>query len=162
MMYYWLKVQKINIDGLSEKLLYWKIPDWSIMVTYMRVKVIDNSKWNLARDWFWRQNVKEECYSGTSYSVTGRTAWKRGATLSAGKWSMVAPSQRSFSRKLKLENDNCPLIYYPRLCLCKQMNAEYSIRRTVDMPLYVSFPAFREDHLVGGWRVGRRRRTGVF
>ena len=69
---------------------------------------------------------------------------------------MVALSQRSFSRKLKLENDNCPLIYYPIPCLCKQMNEEHSNKEynryiCLERIFIAPFPLFRGSSC---WRMG--------
>ena len=78
----------------------------SISLTSVRVKVINNSNWNLAKDWFWRQNARER-----PWLLSQREEQQRGA-----KWRMVLFDRGSLSRKLKSENDNCPLIYCLRLC----------------------------------------------
>ena len=85
----------------------------SILLTSVRVKVINNSNWNLAKDWFWRQNARER-----PWLLSQREERQRGA-----KWRMVLFDRGSLSRKLKSENDNCPLIYYLRLC--KQLDDKW-------------------------------------
>ena len=104
-----LEIAKTTIYGQGKRSLR-KISNVksarSISLTSVRVKFINNSNWNLAKDWFWRQNARER-----PWLLSQREERERGA-----KWRMVLFGRGSLSRKLKSENDNCPLIYYLRLC----------------------------------------------
>ena len=125
----------------------------SISLTSVWVKVINNSNWNLAKDWFWRQNARER-----PWLLSQREEQQRGA-----KWRMILFGRGSLSRKLKSENDNCPLIYYLRLC--KQLGDKWIVQLIHQeeylMPHSPSLQraSSSEDGEWGGG--GRRQRCGT-
>ena len=119
----------------------------SILLTSVRVKFVNNSNWNLAKDWFWRQNARER-----PWLLSQREERQRGA-----KWRMVLFDRGSLSRKLKSENDNCPLIYYLRLC--KQLDDKWKSQLIHQEEYLMPHFSSLQSIFLLGWIVRRRRKT---